>query len=464
MKTKSSLILFLSFALTFPTLYAQVPQGIKYQTVIRDAAGNPLASQPVNLTLSILQGSTSGTSVCTENFSTTTNEFGLANLVIGSENPTAFQAINWESMPYFVKVEVDGVYIGTSELLSVPYSLYSGKSKDSYWSKSGNSIYYIGGKVGIGTDLPSSALALSDDGVITFGDNPYAEGMSFGSLRAVYNNDESSHGVAAAIDFIRPVNVCNGNEGQISFKTNFGDASGQGSLLQRMVINRNGNIGIGCDNPVSKLDVTGDISLRGALTIDLQSFTGPGGRDALYLKSSLDNAESVIITNRTKFALWSNQTQHLADLECGNTTVKVLQITGGSDFAEPFPIKQTLAVGSVVVIDENNPGQLIESTLPYDKKVAGIVSGAGGIQPGLTLKQEGVMEGSQNIALSGRVYVLATTENGAIKPGDRLTTSSLAGHAMKATDSNQWDGAVIGKAMSGLENGEGLVLVLVNLQ
>jgi hypothetical protein len=54
--------------------------------------------------------------------------------------------------------------------------------------------------------------------------------------------------------------------------------------------------------------------------------------------------------------------------------------------------------------------------------------------------------------------------NGAIEPGDLLTTSNIPGHAMKAADQARWPGAVIGKAMSSLNEGEGLVLVLVNLQ
>jgi len=73
-------------------------------------------------------------------------------------------------------------------------------------------------------------------------------------------------------------------------------------------------------------------------------------------------------------------------------------------------------------------------------------------------------QGGQNVALSGRVYALATAANGPIKPGDLLTTSDIPGHAMKAADFVRWQGAVIGKVMSALENGEGLVLVLVNLQ
>lgn len=149
----------------------------------------------------------------------------------------------------------------------------------------------------------------------------------------------------------------------------------------------------------------------------------------------------------------------------GTTQTCVLEITGGCDLAEPFSISsQNVIPGTVLIIDVNHPGQLAVSTQPYDSKVAGVVSGAGGIQPGLTLKQTGVMEGTHNLALSGRVYVLASTCNGAIHPGDRLTTSYVPGHCMRATDPSKCDGAVIGKAMSFLEVGEGLVLVLVNLQ
>lgn len=104
------------------------------------------------------------------------------------------------------------------------------------------------------------------------------------------------------------------------------------------------------------------------------------------------------------------------------------------------------------------------SDRPYDFRVAGVVSGAGGIKPGLTLSQKGVVEGEQNVALSGRVYVLADASSGPIRPGDLLTTSTTSGHAMKAADRGRSHGAVLGKAMSTLESGTGLVLALINLQ
>jgi hypothetical protein len=75
-----------------------------------------------------------------------------------------------------------------------------------------------------------------------------------------------------------------------------------------------------------------------------------------------------------------------------------------------------------------------------------------------------MIEGGQNVALSGRVYALADTSNGPIKPGDLLTSSSVPGHVMKVTDHARAQGAIVGKAMSSLAEGKGMVLVLVTLQ
>jgi hypothetical protein len=92
------------------------------------------------------------------------------------------------------------------------------------------------------------------------------------------------------------------------------------------------------------------------------------------------------------------------------------------------------------------------------------VSGANGIHPGITLHQEGALEGGQNVALSGRVYALADASGSPIKPGDLLTSSGTPGHVMKVTEHSKAQGAVVGKAMSSLKQGRGLVLVLVSLQ
>jgi hypothetical protein len=148
----------------------------------------------------------------------------------------------------------------------------------------------------------------------------------------------------------------------------------------------------------------------------------------------------------------------------GITEVKAIQINGGADIVEGFTTSDgELAPGTVVVIDPDRPGTLRASADAYDAKVAGIVSGANGVSPGLSLGQDD-LNGDTKVAMTGRVYVRCSTENGLIRPGDRLTTAALPGHAMKATDSARSDGAVIGKAMSSLDSGEGFVLVLVNLQ
>jgi hypothetical protein len=149
----------------------------------------------------------------------------------------------------------------------------------------------------------------------------------------------------------------------------------------------------------------------------------------------------------------------------GDASVRSLQIRGGADLAEPFTVTDPEAVdpGTVVVLDADHPGQVRVSATPYDTMVAGIVSGAGGINPGLVMNQEELtIDGeSHPVALTGKVYVKAV---GPIKVGDLLTTSSLPGHAMAATDRDRAFGATIGKAMSNLDEGTGLVLVLVSLQ
>ena len=151
----------------------------------------------------------------------------------------------------------------------------------------------------------------------------------------------------------------------------------------------------------------------------------------------------------------------------GRIFTEVLEITGGSDIAEPFDIKDTRTIkpGMVLSIDTENPGKLKLADDAYDRCVAGIVSGAGGINAGMIMGQKkSVADGEYPVALSGRVYCYADASKGAIQPGDLLTTSEVSGYAMKVSDHTKALGAIIGKAMSSLEKGKGLVLVLVSLQ
>lgn len=151
----------------------------------------------------------------------------------------------------------------------------------------------------------------------------------------------------------------------------------------------------------------------------------------------------------------------------GRISTNELEITGGADIAEPFAVScaEMVQPGMVMSIDPSNPGHLCVASSAYDKCVAGIVSGAGSVRPGIVLRQENtIADGNHLIALSGRVYCLVDASAGPVMPGDLLTTSGKPGYAMKAADPARTQGAVIGKAMTALENGEGLVLVLVSLQ
>jgi hypothetical protein len=152
----------------------------------------------------------------------------------------------------------------------------------------------------------------------------------------------------------------------------------------------------------------------------------------------------------------------------GRITTQVLQITGGSDLSEGFEITaadEAVRAGMVVSIDPENPGRLVASTISYDRNAAGVISGAGGIKPGMVMGQAGsIADGKHPVALTGRVYCLVDADYGSIQPGDLITTSHTSGHGMKVSDYNRAQGAIVGKAMTSLESGKGLVLVLVSLQ
>lgn len=229
-------------------------------------------------------------------------------------------------------------------------------------------------------------------------------------------------------------------------------------------ISGNAEVGINTSTPRQALDVNGgyaEVQGNGS-----QSYIGGlGGSDGVEIGSFNSAVTAVTFVNLSSFQQMSVNCAS-ANI-AGNLSACSVTIRGGCDLAEPFPISTAQAEipqGAVVVIDQANPGRLKMSHQPYDTRVAGIVSGANGINPGIQMHQEGVLEGGQNVALSGRVYVQADASNGAIEPGDLLTTSSLPGRAMKVTDHAKAQGAILGKAMTGLSKGQGMVLVLVTLQ
>ncbi|MFT7669127.1 MAG: hypothetical protein ACI8X5_001827, partial [Planctomycetota bacterium] len=190
--------------------------------------------------------------------------------------------------------------------------------------------------------------------------------------------------------------------------------TGMGGGPVNMAIAADGNVGVGVANPAAQLHIKASAS------------------------ETLIRGE---VADITVFEV----------TDTGRVVTTALEITGGGDLVEGFETTGGQApAGTVMIIDASNSGRLIPSKSAYDTKVAGVVSGAGGVKHGIRMGQDDVLDGETLLAMTGRVYVQCSTENGAIQPGDRLTTSSLAGFAMKATDTTRSVGSVIGKAMSAL--------------
>ena len=214
------------------------------------------------------------------------------------------------------------------------------------------------------------------------------------------------------------------------------------------------------------LEVLGKMNLYGPINNDWLEVKGNNGQRA-YIGADSNNDIEVGSLNGafSLISFYNRGSNQFMDIRARNATVNTLTING-ADLAEPFVMKDDLEhpAGSVMVISDERPGELDLASEAYDKRVAGVISGAQGINTAIRLSQEGVNDQGQPVALTGRVYVRADATNGAIKPGDLLTTSANAGHAMKVTDHTRSQGAILGKAMSTLDEGTGFVLVLVTLQ
>ena len=189
----------------------------------------------------------------------------------------------------------------------------------------------------------------------------------------------------------------------IVFQSNKPGAPNNG-LTESMRITSSGNVGIGVTAPTARLQVAGDISVSGDV------------------------------------------------------------ILSGADCAEDFDssASEPPEPGTVLVIAEN--GALTKSRSAYDNRVAGVVSGAGQYRHGLILDKRPSEHGRVPIALIGKVYCKADAQYAPIDVGDLLTTSPTEGHAMKAVDPSRAFGCVLGKALKRLEQGQGLIPILVTLQ
>lgn len=266
----------------------------------------------------------------------------------------------------------------------------------------------------------------------------------------------------------------------LNFFTNGGSAA--------VSLATNGNVGIGNPNPNFKLTVNTPFSNFGF--VQTATFTPPGLPPVTVQVGSYAGNSSVTSASGGWFGTLTNDPLHFfvnnggpsmtvattGDVGIGTFTptaklhvigtakTSVLEITGGSDLAEHFEIIEAAKPGMLVAIDPLNTGKLTLARGVYNRRVAGVISGANHLSAGMVLPDPAGAKQSIPVALSGRVWVYCDAGKHPIQPGDLLTTSATVGHAMKVVNYSKAQGAIIGKAMTALKSGRGLVLVLVSLQ
>jgi len=200
-----------------------------------------------------------------------------------------------------------------------------------------------------------------------------------------------------------------------------------GDPVERTVITSSGNVGIGTTTPGALLEVDGNIKLTAGSGA---SVTFPDG-----------TVQSTAYAGTT--------------CPAGGDYAESIDITGDKHEYEP---------GDVMVIDPSHPGHFLKSSEPYSTLVAGIYS----TKPGFVGRRQTTDPKTSTteipMAMVGVVPTKVSAENGPIKVGDLLVTSSTRGYVMKGTDRNVMVGAVVGKALAKLDNGTGTIEVLVSLQ
>lgn len=356
----------------------------------------------------------------------------------------------------FTPGAADGYILTSNAAGMATWSPPAAATNDGDWTVSGNHVYHSEGSAGIGTStvrpwvqestrttmqvqaLFYPTLALDRIGIYP-NNELYRWTMSGGTdgLKFNLSNDYDSEGTTAL----------HLDEGKLQLNR----ATGETAIVME-------GDGVDALGPSLHIYSTSPSTTAPLISLDPQNGTHYGGIITLRDGNGVNQVELTANHNNTGV---------------GRVTTPVLEITGGSDLSEQFDIGNNSVLtrhakiepGMVVSIDPENPGGLTLSGKAYDRRVAGVISGAGGVNTGMVMGQQGsVADGEHPVALVGRVYVWADASDGPIEPGDLLTSSDRPGHAMKVTDHAQATGAILGKAMTGLDEGQGLILTLVTLQ
>ncbi|MBN2541915.1 hypothetical protein JXI42_03535 [bacterium] len=344
----------------------------------------------------------------------------------------------------------------------------------------------VDGDIGVGSNLNIDGN-LSADGKLTVNDTVVSTGIRIDDFNPTLTMD----GEGGGADIVVKYN--DNNKWRMHYSTGFKRLSfdyfsGSDWYSKLTLDDSTGYVGIGTTVPDKNLEVVGEGRFRSDADADgsvgsgvLQILNAAGtaglhldnneiqtlGQDLYINQSNMSNTHInafVHVDTSGKVGIGTSSPQEVFHVN-GTAKVDVLKIAGGADLSEQFELEKEPEPGMVVCIDDRNPGKLIVSESAYDRRVAGIISGAGGVNPGMLMGHDGtIADGDYPVALSGRVYCWADASSGPIKPGDLLTTSGIPGHAMKVGNYEKSQGAILGKAMSSLERGQGLILVLVALQ
>ena len=350
----------------------------------------------------------------------------------------------------------------------------------------GNSpVSVSGSNVGIGTTSPNWTLQVN--GTLMSG----APGTTQGVIGIAPPNGESWFCIdnpGASGNYLRISN---------------GGAPGGSGASGSVVISASGYVGIGTTNPGSSLDVNGKIQTSqlnsGFAAMTLGDKLATPGNKGWLARAEADSSPWQGVADSLDFEYWNGTnaitpftisaagnvgigtTNPSQKLEVagyiqvdngvyfpGSSTPQTTPWTGvlcGGDYAEAVEAAGTRKAyepGDVLVIAEGADGDVKKSSEPYSTTVAGIFA----TKPGVVGRRESLPKDGDEVpmAMIGIVPTKATTENGPIRKGDLLVTSSKDGYDMKGTDRSRMLGAVIGKAMGTLDSGTGVLEVLVTLQ
>lgn len=197
----------------YPTIIqAQAPQSIAYQAIVRDTDGDPLTDQLVSFQMTLHLGSESGTVVYCETHATTTSPLGLVNLQIGTGTVVlgSFLTIEWGSGLYYLEVELDPaggtsyVALGTTQLISVPYALFSEETAQTYSAGTGIDIT----DHTITNTAPDQVVSLTPGSGITVGGTYPSFTVTNAASNATHTGDATGSGALTVVQIQgRPVSI-----------------------------------------------------------------------------------------------------------------------------------------------------------------------------------------------------------------------------------------------------------------